>query len=586
LAGISCTNPSTCYAVGDGGTILATTNGGATWTQEASGTGAYLKGISCTNWATCFAVGDGGTILATSNAGATWTPQTSNTTAPLLAISCASWATCAAVGAGGTIRTTVNGGGWWSTQPSGTTADLYGVSCPTTATCFAVGIYGTILATTDGGSWWRALASGTGQYLHAVSCPYSVTTCYAVGSNGSIVRTGDGGVSWAAQASGTGSYLHGVSCLSASVCAAVGDGGVVLSTTNGGSTWGAQAVGTAAALHGASCPGSTCFAAGDGGTLPSFGTSPTSATATPVPPSATPTTPAGGATSTATPVPPSATPTGRSVFVIAMENQSWSAIKGSASAPYINNTLLPIASHAEQYYNPPNNHPSEPNYLWLEAGTNFGITNDNDPSLNHQSTTSHLVTLLNNAGISWKAYEEGISGTVCPLTSTSLYAVKHNPMVYFDNVTGTNNANSAYCIAHERPYSELASDLQNNSAARYNFITPDECDDMHNSSGCATGNQIWNGDAWLSHEVPKILNSQAYRNGGVLFITWDEAASGDGPIGLLALSPTARGHGYSNTIYYTHSSLLRTLEEIFGVSPFLGDAANATDLRDLFTSLP
>src|SRR5450631_2456411 len=79
------------------------------------------------------------------------------------------------------------------------------------------------------------------------------------------------------------------------------------------------------------------------------------------------------------------------VFIILMENENWSSIKGSASAPYINNTLLPIASYAEQYYNPPGNHPSSPNYLWLEAGTNFGILNDNPPSSNHQSTTNHFV---------------------------------------------------------------------------------------------------------------------------------------------------------------------------------------------------
>ena len=61
-----------------------------------------------------------------------------------------------------------------------------------------------------------------------------------------------------------------------------------------------------------------------------------------------------------------------------MENHNWSDIKGNASAPYINTTLLPQASYAQQYYNPPGIHPSLPNYLWLEAGTNFGISNDAD----------------------------------------------------------------------------------------------------------------------------------------------------------------------------------------------------------------
>ncbi len=79
------------------------------------------------------------------------------------------------------------------------------------------------------------------------------------------------------------------------------------------------------------------------------------------------------------------------VFVILMENHNWSNIKGSASAPYINNSLLPLASYCEQFFNPTGIHPSEPNYLWLEAGTNFGILNDNPPSTNHQ--TRRVISL-------------------------------------------------------------------------------------------------------------------------------------------------------------------------------------------------
>ena len=273
------------------------------------------------------------------------------------------------------------------------------------------------------------------------------------------------------------------------------------------------------------------------------------------------------------------------VFLILMENHDWSSIKGSPSAPYINDTLLPNASHAEQYYNPPGVHPSEPNYLWLEAGTNFGIRNDRSPARNHQSTTSHLVDLLEAAGLSWRAYQEDISGLDCPLTSVGLYDVNHDPFVYFDDVTQRNNSQAPRCIQHVRPHSELETDLINDTAARYNFITPDLCHDMHDA--CAPLNDpVQQGDTWLSTEVPKILASQAYLNNGALFIVWDEGASGDGPIGMIVLSPKAKGRGYANTVAYDHSSTLRTIEEIFGVTPMLGDAANATDLRDLFVSFP
>ena len=276
----------------------------------------------------------------------------------------------------------------------------------------------------------------------------------------------------------------------------------------------------------------------------------------------------------------------QTVFIIMMENHNWSSISGSGSAPYINNTLLPQASYALNYGNAPGVHPSLPNYLYLEAGTNFGILDDSPPSVNHQSTQQHLVSLLQGSGVSWRSYQEGISGTTCPLATSGLYAPKHNPMVYFDDVTNTNNAQSSNCIAHVRPSTQLAGDLQQNQTARYNFITPDLCNDMHNSSGCATSDAVKNGDNWLAQNVPAILASSAYRNGGVLFITWDESEGGDVPIGMIVLSSKAKGHGYNNSISYTHASTLRTLEEIFGVMPLLGAAANATDLSDLFTTFP
>src|SRR5206468_3644582 len=153
----------------------------------------------------------------------------------------------------------------------------------------------------------------------------------------------------------------------------------------------------------------------------------------------------------------------RTVFLIVLENYAWSSIKNNPSAPYINGTLLPRASHAEQYYSPSNLHPSLPNYLWLEAGTNFGIRDDNYPSSNHQSTTSHLVDLLEAAGVSWRAYQEGIRGTDCPLTNFGSYDVNHDPFVYFDDVTQNNNARAPRCIQHVRPYAELQTDLINDT---------------------------------------------------------------------------------------------------------------------------
>jgi hypothetical protein len=272
----------------------------------------------------------------------------------------------------------------------------------------------------------------------------------------------------------------------------------------------------------------------------------------------------------------------KTVWLILMENHNWSKIKGSASAPYINNTLLPQASHAENYWNPSKLHPSEPNYLWLEAGTNFGVLNDSPPSANHQASTAHLANLLEAKGLSWRSYQENITGTGCPLATSGLYNPKHNPFVFFDDVMN----DTARCQASVRPYTELAADLSNDRVASYNFITPNLCDDMHNTSGCAVSDAVKNGDSWLAKAIPPLLASAAYRRGGAIFITWDESEGGEFPIGMIVLSPQAKGGGYAGTIKYSHSSMLRTAEEIFGVTPLLGDAANATDLGDLFRQFP
>ena len=132
----------------------------------------------------------------------------------------------------------------------------------------------------------------------------------------------------------------------------------------------------------------------------------------------------------------------QTVFIILMENHNWTGdgkldIKGNPAAPYINNTLVPMGSHTENYSNPPSNHPSLPNYLWLVSGQNFGIQDDNPPSQHLLLSHQHLVAQFEQSGISWKSYDENITGKVCPLVDgggidpdgNPYYGVRHNPFV-------------------------------------------------------------------------------------------------------------------------------------------------------------
>src|SRR5579862_8432918 len=139
----------------------------------------------------------------------------------------------------------------------------------------------------------------------------------------------------------------------------------------------------------------------------------------------------------------------KTVFVIAMENHNWTQpadqltgpiqqIFQNPNAPFINslvNGTSPISrqvAYATNYHNVlatasgnnPHIHPSEPNYLWAEAGTNFNVADDNDPystnnTIPHVFSSQHLSGLLQAAGRSWKSYQEDIDLTPSGTTLTN-----------------------------------------------------------------------------------------------------------------------------------------------------------------------
>jgi hypothetical protein len=279
----------------------------------------------------------------------------------------------------------------------------------------------------------------------------------------------------------------------------------------------------------------------------------------------------------------------QTVFVIPVENRNWADIKGSSEAPYINKTLLPMGAYAENFTNPL--HPSLPNYIALEAGSDLGVTADGLPSQYAQVTHAHFSEQLNNAGIPWRAYVESITGKDCPLNAegpkdsdgNQEYAPRHFPQIFFKDMTNDNDKSSAYCIQHAELFSRLRSDLKNDAIGRYNFIVPNLCDIGHDPCG---GNEVAHFDTWLKDNLPIILNSSKYKAGHVLVVILaDEARTGDGPTPLILLGAGVK-KDYSNQVNYSQGSVLRTLQEIFGVSPFLGSAARSSDFSAMFTTFP
>ena len=217
---------------------MRTTNGGATWISQTSGTTFALYGVSFTDQNNGIVVGSSGKIMRTTNGGATWISQTSGTTKQLSGVSFIDVNNGTVVGDGGTILRTTNGGTTWNTQISGTTSSFKGVSFIDQNIGTAVGGY-TILRTTNGGATWIAQSSGTTNYLYGVAFT-DVNNGTAIGLNGTILRTTNGGATWIAQSSGTTNHLYGVSFTDENNGTAVGYGGTILETTNSGTLWTAQ----------------------------------------------------------------------------------------------------------------------------------------------------------------------------------------------------------------------------------------------------------------------------------------------------------------------------------------------------------
>jgi len=327
----------------------------------------------------------------------------------------------------------------------------------------------------------------------------------------------------------------------------------------------------------------------------------------------------------------------KTVFVIAMENHNFvqpnplsspEQIFTNPAAPYLNSLITPgnpnaaQVAYATRYFNSGIGvHPSEPNYVWQEAATDFGFDADTDPSAGTGNfyTAPHFTAQLNTAGIPWKNYQENLQLTTGPQhsasgTSTTVinpyygtgqynYAPKHNPMAFF---TDTYNQN-VYEL------SQLFTDLTAGTVGRYNWITPNQYNDAHSAltggftyqSTLYTGDQaaVAQGDNFLATVIPQIMASAAYRSNGVIVIWFDETEGGDSTnytLPEIIISPLAKGNAYASSIEYNHSSDLKTMEEIFGLSYVSNSipanhtnysggfnyTAAVNDLSDLFNTSP
>jgi len=335
-------------------------------------------------------------------------------------------------------------------------------------------------------------------------------------------------------------------------------------------------------------------------------------------------------------------PVPRHVFVIVLENEPFQVTFGQHSpAPYLAHTLPKQGALLTRYF--ATGHYSLDNYISIISGQAPNPETQQDchvfsefkrsaPGFDangqirgtgcvYPADVKTLASQLQDAGYTWKGYMESMGAdpsretAACAhakigevdltnkATAKDQYADKHNPFVYFHSIID----DAADCAAHVVNLEKLPADLRSVSTTpNFSFITPDLCHDGHDAP-CKNGEPggLVSADKFLREWVPQIVASPAFKQDGLLIITFDEGTDaaaccgearpvgapqpgqfgpGGGRIGAVVLSPFVKP-GIVSDVDYNHYGLLRSIEDWFGL-PHLGYAGQEglrTFGADVFT---
>lgn len=260
------------------------------------------------------------------------------------------------------------------------------------------------------------------------------------------------------------------------------------------------------------------------------------------------------------------------VIVVVMENQG---AKQALADPAISSLVKSAAVFTNNHGL---GHPSQPNYLALVGGSTFGIDYDHaSPPIRGRT----IVERLEAKGLTWKAYAEDYPGG-CFLgsgagkgyltpkaTPTPLYARKHVPLLAFAAVQNDKKRCSRVVNA-----SEFLRDARRGTLPNYAFYSPNQFNDGHDTS-------LERSTAWLRSFVQSLKATAGMRQRTLLMITWDEGGGEDfrsNRVLAILLGDGVVPGRYADRL--THYSLLRTIENNFGLLPLADGDANATPVPD------
>src|SRR2546425_400417 len=228
------------------------------------------------------------------------------------------------------------------------------------------------------------------------------------------------------------------------------------------------------------------------------------------------------------------------LVVVLMENKNLNEVYGPA--PYM--TQLADQYSFSQGWSSITN-PSQPNYIAILGASTFGVGGDgNHPNLNHPT----LVDLIETSGHTWNAIAEGAGGSGCGLSPPR--GEDHFPFLSYTTIT----SNSARCAnLHSGGPVDVVTAL--NAGTSFIWFTPTDNHNMHDNS-------VASGDAWIQSWVPGLLTVMGTKK-AALIIMFDEAYTSP-PYIYMSFSGPATKLAYKSTAAYSHYSLAKLLEDVWG----------------------
>jgi hypothetical protein len=276
------------------------------------------------------------------------------------------------------------------------------------------------------------------------------------------------------------------------------------------------------------------------------------------------------------------------IFLIVDENKSYERVMNGQDAPTIA-ALAKQYGSATQFY--AETHPSEPNYVAIVGGSTYGLADDAPYyAPGHTIDAPSLATQIEASKLTWKGYYESLPEPGSLAVWSGLYASKHSGFLNFRSVQQDPRRSE-----HLVDFVQLQSDIRSGKLPNFALIVPNLCNDMHGAVvifplSCHTvSGLIRRGDNEVKSLVGEITASPAWSSAenSAIVVTFDEddagGTAGGGHIPTIVI--TNHGpRGVTDPTPYSHYSLLRTIEDAFGIHTYLGraNAAGVVPMLPLF----